>query len=218
MKLKCKAAYYGGETYSATFLPKISELVDVHHSTVGQSGNVWGYRVHLILWMSIGEYTSGSEGSTEPQRACMFADKATAALLSHPTSSGLIRCSAEPSNTQQSFHGHVEMSHSTGSSHAARFADTYNKIQLFNPVTVHASVLQQTWQEVVWSLHSWDNHHGNKLRASASGLWPFLSCGFSIKYIHSFTVRKYWYHHVTYEKSTNGIFWGPIELAPWINV
>jgi len=32
------------------------------------------------------------------------------------------------------------------------------------------SVLQQTWQEVVWSLHSWDNHHGNKLRASASGL------------------------------------------------
>ena len=174
MKLKCKAAYYGGETYSATFLQKYRNWLMYITVQWDKSGNVLRYRVHLILWMSIGEYTSGSEGSTEPQHACMFADKATAALLSHPTSSGLIRCSAEPSNTQQSFHGHVEMSHSTGSSHAARFADTYNKIQLFNPVTVHASVLQQTWQEVVWSLHSWDNHHGNKLRASASGLIALL--------------------------------------------
>jgi len=74
--------------------------------------------------MSINEFTSGSDGSTEPDCMNVLPDVVTAAaVLSHPTSSGRIRCSAELSNVEQSFQGHVETIHSTGSSHAARLAE-----------------------------------------------------------------------------------------------
>jgi len=74
----------------------------------------------------VDEFTRGSEGSAEPARMNVLLDDITAdaeAMLSHPTSSGRILWNAELSNFAESFHGHTETIHSTGSSHAARFAD-----------------------------------------------------------------------------------------------
>jgi len=78
--------------------------------------------------MTIGEFTRGSEGSTELDcRPVKVAD--AAAGVSHPTSSGLILWSVELSNFGQSFQGQVETIHSTGSSQVPRLADACIKAQ-----------------------------------------------------------------------------------------
>ena len=107
--------------------------------------------VKYVFWFC--EFTRGSEGSIEPDWIKVLLDEATAAMLSHPTSSGLIRWSAEMSNVEQSFQGQVEIIHSTGSSHAERLADAC----ITTPVTTPSCwtvKLVRSWK--LYEVYNWN--------------------------------------------------------------